>query len=96
MNVYDATRTRPGMIQLIVKIPEGGISDDVIITCPNQISSDEFALIFGAVCKIMNTTIVHCAANIGLEYCHCVKRYAACFSKYIHPSIHPSIKTASN
>jgi hypothetical protein len=31
-----ATRTRPGMIQLIVKILDGGISDDVmIITCPN-------------------------------------------------------------
>ena len=66
------TNTRHGMIRMIAKILDGGVSD-VIIKCSNRISSDEFALFFESVCKKMNTTI-HCAAHIGVEYNAVVKR----------------------
>ena len=67
-----STNKRPGMIRMIAKILDGGVSD-VIIKCSNRIASDEFALFFGSVCKKMNTTI-HCAANIGLAYRSVVER----------------------
>lgn len=71
-NLPRQTRTRPGMIRLIARILSGEVSD-VIITCPNRVSSDEFALFFEAVCTRMNTKI-HCAANVGLKYSDVVKR----------------------